>query len=69
MGLLLINRVLGFDIQGLDVFPGWTRIGKNMGAVVALAEIPDFAIIAVRNLDVVCAQAGSIECPCFMGFQ
>ena len=38
-----------------------------MGAAIALAEIPDFPVIAVRDFDLLPVQAGRIECCFFVG--
>ena len=67
--LLLIYGILDFSVKRLDEFLGGTGIGEDVGAVVTKAEIPDFTVIPVCDLDMVFAQAGCIESPCPVGNQ
>ena len=65
----MINGILSLTVKRLDEFWGGTRIGKDMGAVVAATEVPDFAIIVVCDLDMIFAQAGRVKRPFLVGKQ
>ena len=61
LGLGIVGRVLDLAVEGKDEFGLGVRIGEDVPAVFTGAEVPDLAVFAVRDPDLVLVEAGDIE--------
>ena len=60
-GLLVIERVLDLAVERNEEVSGGAGVGEQMAAAQAEAQVPDFAVFLVRDLDLVRAQARGVE--------